>query len=69
MKKKEDYLIEELNHQQLKNINGGGDKGIWYYIGYAGGWVHGKIEMGFESLKEFVENTDWSESNYLNTGR
>ena len=57
--------LRELSENELGQFNGGEDRSLIEWVAYAGGWVHREVE-------EFINllgRTDWSESNYLNSGR
>ena len=57
--------LEELTSKELDHFNGGEDRTFIEWLSFYGGWIHGEVD-------EFINllgRTDWSESNYLNSGR
>jgi len=65
MEKIINHGLEDLTSKELDHFNGGEDRTLIQWIGYCGGWIQGEVD-------EFINllgRTDWSESNYLSSGR
>ena len=57
--------LKDLTVNELDRFNGGEDRTFIERLAFCGGWIHREVE-------EFINllgRTDWSESNYLNSGR
>ena len=57
--------LKDLTVDELDQINGGEDRTLIERLAYLGGWIHREVE----EFINFLGRTDWSESNYLNSGK
>lgn len=57
--------LKDLTPSELDQFNGGENRSLLEWVGYCAGWIHREAE----EFVNFLGRTDWSESNYVNSGR